>query len=129
MKSETDVDVLILHAEDDFDIIRKALRGKKPSTFGACFHAQQCAEKYLKALLAFKGIAFPLTHDLIVLNTKCVSAAINIGVEKKWLALLSAYAVAARYDRDRPSLEDAKEALEIATNIRKFSRTFLGLKK
>lgn len=83
----------------------------------------------MKALLALKGITFPLTHDLIVLNAKCVSAEINMDIEKKWLELLSAYAVAARYDRERPSLEDAKEALEIATTVRKFSRAFLGLNK
>ncbi len=32
-----------------------------------CFHAQQCAEKYLKALLAFRGIPFPKIHDLVEL--------------------------------------------------------------
>ncbi|MBW1960508.1 MAG: HEPN domain-containing protein [Deltaproteobacteria bacterium] len=29
-----------------------------------CFHAQQCAEKYLKAFLTFKNIDFPKTHDI-----------------------------------------------------------------
>ena len=29
-----------------------------------CFHAQQCAEKYLKALLALRRIPFPKIHDL-----------------------------------------------------------------
>ncbi len=28
MKNESDVEILILHAEDDFDMIGKALRGK-----------------------------------------------------------------------------------------------------
>jgi len=83
MKSESDLDILIVHAEDDFDMVRKALRGKKPSTFGACFHAQQCAEKYMKALLAFKEIRFPFTHDLNALKVKCASVGINIGVEEK----------------------------------------------
>ena len=32
-----------------------------------CFHCHQCAEKYLKALLVAHGIAFPRTHDLVVL--------------------------------------------------------------
>jgi HEPN domain-containing protein len=129
MKGESDAEILILHAEDDFDMIGKALRGKKPSTYGACFHAQQCAEKYMKALLAFKDVRFPFTHDLNVLNAKCVAAEIEINVEKKWLDLLSAYAVAARYERERPSLEDAQEALAIAVAVRKFARAYLGLKK
>ena len=29
-----------------------------------CFHAQQVAEKHIKALLAFRGLDFPKTHDL-----------------------------------------------------------------
>jgi HEPN domain-containing protein len=28
----------------------------------ACFHAQQCAEKYFKALLTFREIRFPKTQ-------------------------------------------------------------------
>jgi HEPN domain-containing protein len=129
MKDESDVEVLVMHAEDDFDMIARALRGKKPSTFGACFHAQQCAEKYIKAMLASKNVKFLLTHNLSVLSVQCVSADIKIDVDEKWLALLSAYAVAARYDRESPSLEDAKEAQKIAAEVRKFARKFLGLKK
>ena len=29
-----------------------------------CFHAQQCAEKYLKAYLTGVGVDFPKTHDI-----------------------------------------------------------------
>jgi HEPN domain-containing protein len=29
-----------------------------------CFHAQQCVEKYLKALLVLKNVDFPKTHDI-----------------------------------------------------------------
>jgi HEPN domain-containing protein len=32
-----------------------------------CFHAQQCAEKYLKALLLQAGSEPPKTHDLRLL--------------------------------------------------------------
>lgn len=34
-------------AEEDFVLANSALRRKKPLITGACFHAQQCAEKYL----------------------------------------------------------------------------------
>jgi HEPN domain-containing protein len=33
-----------------------------PLLFPACFHAQQAAEKYLKALLARHGLEVPRTH-------------------------------------------------------------------
>ena len=45
------------------------------------------------------------------------------------LGRLSGYAVRARYPGNQPALEEAKDALGIAMNIRNFARTFLGLKK
>ncbi len=31
----------------------------------------ECAEKYMKALLVSKGADFPKTHDLLMLNNLC----------------------------------------------------------
>jgi HEPN domain-containing protein len=63
----------VAHAEEDFTLARAALRRKQPLAFGACFHAQQCAEKYIKALLISKGADFPKTHDLLMLSNLCSS--------------------------------------------------------
>jgi HEPN domain-containing protein len=38
--------------------------GKECPTDTVCFHAQQCVEKYLKALLVLKDINFPKTHNI-----------------------------------------------------------------
>lgn len=52
-------------AEGDFAILERECRARKnPSYDGACFHAQQCAEKYLKARLCEADISFGKTHDL-----------------------------------------------------------------
>lgn len=59
------------YAEEDWFAARKLLRGKKPSTTNSCFHAQQSAEKYLKAMLVSKEAYFPKTHDLTSLNMIC----------------------------------------------------------
>ncbi len=41
-------------AESDFALMEREGRVRKnPSYDGVCFHAQQCAEKYLKARLRF----------------------------------------------------------------------------
>jgi HEPN domain-containing protein len=83
----------------------------------------------MKAMLVFKNRRFPMTHDLNVLNVICKSTDIIIGIEEKWLELLSAYAVAARYPGgEQSTIEDAKEAIDIAKKVRYFARTFLGLK-
>ena len=42
----------LARAEGDFAILERECRARKnPNYDGACFHAQQCAEKYLKARL------------------------------------------------------------------------------
>ena len=63
-------------AEEDFVLVCTALQRKKPLASGACFHAQQCAEKYMKALLISKGADFPKTYDLLMLNNLCSAAGI-----------------------------------------------------
>lgn len=114
-------------AEEDFELARVALRRKIPLTTGACFHAQQCAEKYMKALLVFKGADFPKTHDLLMLNNLCANVGIFLEVDSKLLNTLSDYAVRMRYPGAVPTTEDAKEALEIAKSVRSFAKTFLGM--
>ena len=55
-------------AEGDFVSPSRELRPRKsPNYDAACFHAQQCVEKYTKACLQEAAIAFPKTHDLVVL--------------------------------------------------------------
>lgn len=52
-------------AEEDRDVMLKAYRARKNPAYNAtCFHAQQCAEKYLKGRLEEAHIAFAKTHDL-----------------------------------------------------------------
>lgn len=114
-------------AEEDFLLAQSALRRKKPIIAGACFHAQQCAEKYMKALLVSKTADFPMAHDLLLLNNLCSNAGIFMEVDPKLLNTLSDYAVRTRYPGEGPTLADAREAIEIAKLIRSFSRNFLGI--
>jgi HEPN domain-containing protein len=127
MKDENDLDVWIDHAEDDFNAAGKLLRGKKPSIYGACFHAQQCAEKYMKAILVFREQRFPMTHDLVILNTLLQQAGVDMKISEDLLELLSSYAIRARYSGEVPELDDAKEALLISKQVRAFGRKFLGV--
>lgn len=114
-------------AEEDFVLARTALRRKQPLAYGACFHAQQCAEKYMKALLISKGADFPKTHDLLLLNNLCSSNGILLEMDAKHLNTLTDYAVRTRYPGEDPTAEDAKEAIELAKLVRNFARRFLGL--
>jgi HEPN domain-containing protein len=116
------------YAEEDLIMAKSALRRSKPLTTSSCFHSQQCAEKYLKAILVAQNIEFPKTHDLLILNTLCVGRGILTGFTKEDLGRLSGFAVHTRYPGNQPTREEAQEALAIANTIRKFARTYLGLK-
>ena len=117
------------YAEQDWQLAASLLRRKQLPTVAICFHAQQSAEKYLKALLISQRLEFPKTHDLATLNSLCEHQGILTGFSPRLLALLSDYAVVARYPGNEPSPEEAQEAVEIARYIRKFASKWLGLTK
>jgi HEPN domain-containing protein len=86
-----------------------------------CFHAQQCAEKYIKAFLIYKEIEFEKTHDLgklvglASINDESFIEIIDIA-EK-----LTDYAVDVRYPApEEITEEEAKEAIKIAEEIKEF---------
>jgi HEPN domain-containing protein len=127
--SDTDaLQAWIEKAEEDFVLARSALRRKKPLTYGACFHAQQCAEKYLKALLVARGQTFPKTHDLVLLSDLCAQTGLLVGVPTKQLNTLSDQAVRVRYPGAAPTPAEAREAVETAKTVRTFARKLLGVK-
>ena len=91
-----------------------------------CFHCQQCAKKYLKALLLFRGVAFPRTHDLVVLlNLSASTGGISLPVEQ--VQPLNRYSVEGRYpgDWEPIDLPEAVEALKMATRVREVVRILL----
>ena len=52
-------------AEGDFAVAAYIVKGRDRSMAPAvCFHSQQAVEKYLKAILVFRGIAFPKSHEI-----------------------------------------------------------------
>jgi HEPN domain-containing protein len=117
----------VTRAEEDFALARAALRRKQPLASGACFHAQQCAEKFMIALLLSQGAYFPKTVDLLLLNYLCSANSILLEIDPKHLNTLPDYAVRTRYPGNDPTSEDAKEAIELAKLVRSFARKFLGM--
>jgi HEPN domain-containing protein len=112
-------------AEEDYAIAVLLLRRKKPLTYGVTFHAQQCAEKYIKALLVLHGQIPAKTHDLVALSNQCLQVGIILPIHTKELQLLTDYAVRVRYPGDDPTPDDAKQMLEIAKAVRKYAKPLL----
>ncbi len=127
MNDMHDVIPWVDRAEEDFQLSNASIRRKQPLTYGATFHAQQCVEKYLKAILVFRQISFPRTHDLAALNRLCLKNGVQISFDEDDLDTLSAYAVEVRYPGMQPSVDEAKVAIRMARKARKLARKFLGL--
>lgn len=128
MSENSDLQAWVARAEEDYVLARSALRRKKPLIYGATFHAQQCAEKYLKAALIAQGQAFPKTHDLLALSDLCTKAGVLLKIDADLLDTLSSYAVRVRYPGADPTPEEVRHALEIAKVVRRLVRKLLGLK-
>jgi HEPN domain-containing protein len=87
----------------------------------ACFHAQQAAEKYLKAFLTERGLAFPYTHNLAKLISICVEQDASFAELLPDADLLTPYAVEVRYDFEFwPTRPDADRALQATSRVRDF---------
>ena len=56
--------LLLRKAQEDIDVVRKLVSDTDIADSVVGFHAQQAAEKALKAVLAASGDDFPWTHDL-----------------------------------------------------------------
>ena len=86
---------------------------------GACFHAQQAAEKYLKGFLAFHDQPFPYTHNLGDLTELCAGIDVRFRTLTPQAAELTPYAVRLRYDDTFwPTVDTAKRARASALAIR-----------
>jgi hypothetical protein len=96
MSESTDLLASVNRAEEDWLLARSALRRKVPLIYGATFHAQQCAEKDLKALLVSRRQAFARTHDVVALHDLCRRHGLRISIDPEPLERLSAYAVQVR---------------------------------
>jgi HEPN domain-containing protein len=118
----------ILKAEGDFATAGRELRARRaPNLDAACFHAQQAAEKYLKAYLQEHGTTFARTHNLIDLLEQCVPIDPSFGTQRPTLILLDQYAVRYRYPGDTADRLEARAAVRAVIAFRLFTRSRLGL--
>ena len=93
----------------------------------ACFHCQQAAEKYLKALLQESGAAVPRTHDLEDLLDLLLPHAVSLARLRRGLASLGRYAVDYRYPGRTATRRNMQSALRHADRLRREVRTRLGV--
>jgi HEPN domain-containing protein len=90
--------VLARKAEDDAKAMQWLASKSEISDEIIGFHAQQAVEKWLKAVLGSRGIAFEYTHDLHRLITEVTTAVGEFPFDTPEVVALTEHAVPLRYD-------------------------------
>ena len=115
-------------AEGDFNTMQREYRARKsPNYDSACFHAQQCVEKYLKGCLQELSIRFPRTHDLVALLKLLLPTQPLWRSFESMFKQLNSAAVEVRYPGRSATKQMAREAISICRSFRTVARASLGL--
>ena len=115
-------------AEGDFRTAGRELRAEQlPNYDAVCFHAQQCAEKYLKASLQEADIPVPKIHDLTALLDLLRPREPELETLRFALATLTDYAVAVRYPGFSADQTIAEEVYSLCGQVRQSIRQRLML--
>jgi len=109
------------HAWSDLELAR-VVRNSRILLEDLSFHAEQAAEKALKAVLIFKSIPFPKTHNIRTLLDFLPRDVIPTK-EVKEAAGLTDYAVLSRYPGDLEPVtdEEYRRALSLAEIVVKWA--------
>jgi HEPN domain-containing protein len=121
------VKVWLAFADEDIRMAEVAMKLKSNVPYRIiAFHAQQCAEKYLKAYLVYHNVEFPYTHSIRRLLDLCAEYAdwVNSIVDAKEL---TPYATTARYPGEDEAVTpaEADSAVKLANRVRQTVRTAL----
>jgi HEPN domain-containing protein len=113
---------LYLKAENDLAAAKIGLQHGAPLDT-VCFHIQQTAEKLRKAVLSWKGVEYPFTHDLRDLLELALKHFAELERFRDTLPEYTEFAVKLRYD-ELPSLskEEAETAFGVVSDLRDWVR-------
>ena len=117
----------VIKAENDLTTAAHTLKlGGDCPTDTVCFHAQQCVEKYLKALLVWKQAPFPKTHDIGVIIA-LVPVELRPDLTPEEVRRLTKYGTVIRYPGDDEPilLTAARRAVKLARRVRGAVRRLL----
>jgi len=117
----------MIYGDEDLRLARHALTLLSGCPYRLiAYHAQQCAEKYLKAYLVFHRIDFPYTHNISRLLELCEE-------NSRWPGKiyeaeeLTAFAITVRYpgEDEKVAKKEALRAVDIATKVKQTVRKTL----
>ena len=112
---------LLEKARGDLYVLERLAGDAAAPPWSVGFHAQQAAEKALKAVLASKSIEFPRTHNLAVLLDLLRDAAMPLPPDGQDLPRLTPFGAAMRYDAE--SEGDADKSLDRTWTVQAAQQT------
>lgn len=129
MKRPTETWVIV--AEIDFHTATLAAEAPRPILESVCFHAQQCTEKYLKAILEESDRRVPHIHDLSRLLTLVEHLVPELDRLRAGIDALVPYASVLRYPHDPIEIDElteiAADAFRTMVETRRLVRAFLDI--
>ncbi|MEK7994293.1 MAG: HEPN domain-containing protein [Planctomycetota bacterium] len=116
----------VVKAEGDFATMQREGRvTERPNYEAICFHAQQCAERYLKARLYEADIPFGKIHDLMALLGQVSRVEPGWESFREDLAYISDLAVTFNYPGETADAESAARAEHCCRRFRDAAREAL----
>jgi HEPN domain-containing protein len=113
----------LAYANDDLKTALILLAAEEVIVASILFHAQQCAEKALKAYLVCNNVPFKRTHDLVELVNNCSDFDLSFISLTDIAAELSPFATESRYPDSCliiPYIPTAETSVRLAQGILTF---------
>ncbi len=120
--------LLLQKAREDVAAVEALVDDERVVDGIVLFHAQQAAEKTLKAVLSARSIPFRMTHDLSELTDQLANSGRPLPVGLAQIGLLTPYAATFRYENlplEAPILS-RQTALEMVRELMKWGQTFVN---
>lgn len=117
----------VRNADQDLLNIRNNLAAQEVPWSTVCFHAQQAAEKMLKAPLVLHGVQPRKTHDLLELLGECLAREARVDELRPSCVFLNRYSVEVRYPQPFPEPEESEGRAAVEAAERVYSAILLCL--
>jgi HEPN domain-containing protein len=118
--------LLLRKAREDADAVEKLASDQAIADSVVGFHAQQAAEKAMKAVLASCADEFPWTHDLRHLMDRLEGIATPLPDSLREVRTLAPWAVEFRYGETIDDQLDREQALMLARDIIAWAEASVG---
>ena len=116
------------YAKSDLNTANHMFKDVHPKeTEISCYHAQQCAEKSLKAYLIAKETDPPHIHDLVELVRLCIAGEASFSTIQPFCVSLNPYGVQVRYPNEL-AVDDSitGQAIDYAEKIYEFCEKIIN---